>query len=258
MRIVVSTMKNILFPILAILLTWTSHAQNLYSLVEQGNQQYVNGEFEAAIKTYENVLDSGYEAAELYFNLGNAYFKSHKLTPAILNYERAALLSPNDEDIAYNLELARTYVTDKIDILPRFFLKEWYTGLVRVLSSNNWAYTSIITFLLFLLIFSVYLFIHRYSLKRIAFWFSLLLLFISISTFVFSYHHNKITTSHDKAIVFSPSVTVKSSPDESGTDLFLIHEGTRVSIEDTLGIWTEVILEDGNKGWLLTSEIRKI
>jgi tetratricopeptide (TPR) repeat protein len=258
MRIIPLIMKNILLPILIISLNWTLHAQDLNTLVEKGNQQYVKGEFEAAIKTYETVLDSGYEAAELYFNLGNAYFKSHKLTPAILNYERAALLSPNDEDIAYNLELARTYVIDKIDVLPQFFLKAWYTRIVRLLNSDSWAYGSIITFILFLLIFSLYLFIRSYRIKKIAFWFSLLLLFISIATFVFSYHDNKMTTSHDKAIVFSPSVTVKSSPDESGTDLFLIHEGTRVRIEDTLGIWTEIKLEDGNKGWLHSSDIRKI
>ena len=258
MRILQLHMKNILLPILALSLSLPSHAQDLYSRLEKGNQQYVNGEFEAAIETYESVLDSGYEAAELYFNLGNAYFKSHKLTPAILNYERATLLSPNDEDIAYNLELARTYVVDKIDVLPQFFLKEWYTRLVRILNPNSWAYISIITFILFLLIFSVYLFIYRYKAKRIAFWFSLLLLIISIATYIFSYHHNKITTSHDKAIVFSPSVTVKSSPDESGTDLFLIHEGTRVTIEDTLGIWAEIKLEDGNKGWLHSSDIQKI
>lgn len=251
-------MKKIFIPILAISLSCTLHAQDLSSIVEKGNQLYVNGEFEAAIKAYESVMDSGYEAAELYFNLGNAYFKSHKLTPAILNYERAILLSPNDEDIAYNLELARTYVVDRIDILPQFFMKEWHISIVRLLNSDRWAYLSITGFILFLLIFSLYLFKHGYRIKRIAFWFSILLLFVSVSAFVFSYHHKKITTSHNKAILFSPSVTVKSSPDESGTDLFLIHEGIKVTIEDTLGVWTGIKLEDGNKGWLHTSDIVKI
>ena len=258
MKKFISHIKINLLLIPAISLSWSARSQDLDSLLEKGNQQYINEQFELAIKTYESVLDSGYEAGELYFNLGNAYFKSHKLTPAILNYERAALLLPNDEDIAYNLELARTYVIDKIDVLPRFFLREWYIRLVRIIHSDNWAYLSIFTFALSLSIFSVYLFIRRYRIKRIAFWFSLLILFISILTFVFSYQNNRITTSHDKAIVFSPSVTVKSAPDDSGTDLFLIHEGTRVTIEDTLGIWTEIKLEDGNKGWLQSSEIRKI
>lgn len=251
-------LKNILLPFLAFSLSWTLPAQDIYTLVEAGNQQYINEEFESAIHTYESVLDSGYEAAELYFNLGNAYFKSHKLTPAILNYERAALLSPNDEDIAFNLDLARTYVIDKIDVLPQFFLKQWYTRLVRTLNPTIWAFISVITFVLFLLLFSIYLFTHRYRIKRVAFWFSLLILVISVSTFTFSYQHKKIATSHDAAIVFSPFVTVKSSPDESGTDLFLIHEGTKVFIEDTLGLWTEIKLEDGTKGWLQASDIRKI
>lgn len=253
-----SNIKFTLLPFVVFLFSCTLSAQDIFSLVEKGNQHYINEEFETAIQIYESVLDSGYEAAELYFNLGNAYFKSHKLTPAILNYERAALLSPNDDDIAYNLELARTYVTDNIDVLPQFFLKQWYTGLVRLLNTNRWAWISIIAFILFLLLFSVYLFNHGYRAKRVAFWFSLLLLFISVLTFVFSYQHHKMTTNHETAIVFSPSVMVKSSPDESGTDLFLIHEGTKVFIEDTLGIWTEIKLEDGNKGWLYTSDIEKI
>jgi len=250
--------KNIIFLLLLFSISWTMNAQDLSMAVYSGNQQYINGDYEAAIETYEGILDSGYEAAELYFNLGNAYFKSHKLTPAILNYERAILLSPNDEDITYNLDLARTYVIDKIEILPRFFMKEWHDSIVRLLNSDYWAYISIITFVLFLLIFSLYLFRNSYRIKRIAFGLSILMLFISISAFVFSYHHRKIITSHNKAILFTPSVTVKSSPDESGTDLFLIHEGIKVTIEDSLGEWTEIILEDGNKGWIQTSDIVKI
>jgi tetratricopeptide (TPR) repeat protein len=251
-------MKCIFISILIVSAGFTIYAQDLSSIVEKGNQQYVEGNFEEAINTYESVLDSGYEAPELYFNLGNSYFKSHKLTPAILNYERAILLSPNDEDIAYNLNLARSYVLDKIDVLPQLFLKEWHLRVVRLLNSDNWAYLSIISFILFLFLFSLYLFKQGYRIKRVAFWFSLLLLFVSISAYVFSYHHKQLTTSHDNAIVFSPSVTVKSSPDESGTDLFLIHEGTKVIIEDTLGVWTEIQLEDGNKGWLYSSDIVKI
>lgn len=236
----------------------TAQAQDLSPIIENGNQHYVDGRFEEAIHTYESILDSGYEAPELYFNLGNAYFKSHKLTPAILNYERAILLAPNDEDIAYNLDLARSYVLDKIDLLPQLFLKDWHLAIVRLLNSDNWAYVSIISFILFLFLFSLYLFKQGYRIKRVAFWLGLLLLFVSISGYVFSFHHKQLITSHDKAIVFSPSVTVKSSPDESGTDLFLIHEGTKVMIEDTLGIWTEIKLEDGNKGWIYSSDIEKI
>jgi tetratricopeptide (TPR) repeat protein len=224
----------------------------------RGNQQYVDGNFEQSIKTYESVLDSGYEAPELYFNLGNAYFKSHKLTPAILNYERAILLAPHDDDIAYNLDLARSYVLDKIDLLPQLFLKDWHMKVVRLFHSDIWAYISIFFFILSLFLFSLYLFKQGYRIKRVAFWIGLLCLFISISSFIFSYHHKQLISNHNKAIIFTPAVTVKSSPDNSGTDLFVIHEGTKVTIEDTLGLWAEIRLEDGNKGWLFRSDIEKI
>ncbi|UCG27418.1 MAG: tetratricopeptide repeat protein [Bacteroidales bacterium] len=251
-------MKNLVILPITLIFTCTTVAQDIPSLVLQGNRQYVEGEYEKAIMTYESIIDSGYEAADLYYNLGNSYFKSHKITSAIINYERAILLSPNDADIKYNLEMARTFVTDKIEVLPLPFFTQWHNRIVRLFSSDLWAIMSMSGFILFLIFFSLYLFVSEYRVKRYSFWLGLLFFFLSVSSFVFSFHHKKIITGHNTAIVFAPSVTVKSSPDDSGTDLFLIHEGTRVRIEDTLGIWTEIKLDDGNKGWLLTSEIVKI
>lgn len=233
-------------------------AQDPQDLLVQGNNSYLEGNYEEAINSYETVLDSGYEAAELYYNLGNAYFKSHKITSALLFYERAHLLAPNDEDINYNLELAKTFVVDKIDVLPQFFLTQWHVKMVRLLNSDSWAVISIIGFILFLCLFSLYLFLNVYWIKKLSFWFGIIALFVAVSAFLFSYHHKKITYAHDNAIIFSPAVTVKSSPDDSGTDLFLIHEGTKVHVEDTLGNWSEIKLADGNKGWLPSITIVKI
>jgi tetratricopeptide (TPR) repeat protein len=234
------------------------NSQDFSKQINLGNKYFIGGEFEKAIQVYEEIISSGYEAADLYYNLGNAYFKSNKITLAILNYERAILLAPNDEDIQYNLTVARTFTIDKIEALPQFFISQWHHVLVNLFSSDKWAVISIISFITFLLLFSIYLYINIYRVKKISFWLSIIILIISVSAFIFSFHHKEIVTKHNTAIIFSPSVTVKSSPDESGTDLFVIHEGIKVSVVDSLGNWTEIKLSNGNKGWLPNSAIVRI
>ena len=233
-------------------------AQDIESLNAKGSQLYSDGNYEEAVQTWEELTKSGYEAATIYYNLGNAYFKSNKIAPAILNYERAKILAPHSKDINYNLELARTYVVDKIDELTEVFYLKWYKNIVQRFSSNTWAIITIITFVIFLVLFSIYLYAKSYLSKKIAFWLSVLFLLVWLCAFAFSRSGNKLVTEHNKAIVFSPSVTVLSSPDESGTELFLIHEGTKVTVVDELNEWTEILLSSGTKGWLLSSSIEKI
>ena len=233
-------------------------SQDIRSLNEKGSQLYSDANYEDAIQTWEEIIESGYEAATIYYNLGNAYFKSNKIAPAILNYERAKMLAPQNKDINYNLELARTYVIDKIDELPEVFYLRWYNNIVQMFSSNTWAIITIIAFVIFLVLFSTYLYAKSYSFKKTAFWLSTIFLLIWLCAFAFSWSGNKLVTDHNKAIVFSPSVTVLSSPDRSGTELFVIHEGTKVTVIDELNEWTEILLSSGTKGWLLNSSIEKI
>ena len=231
---------------------------NTDSLFVKANQYYSNNEFELAIKKYEQIISNGYEAPELYFNLGNAYYKMHNIGKAILNYEKAKLLDPKDEDIQFNLELANSLIVDKIDEIPVFPLKLWFNNLILIFSSNIWAILSIISFVIFLIALLIYLFAKTILLKKISFWIGALLLIVSISTCIFSYHNKKLLTKHEYAIVLSPSLTAKSTPDENGTDLFVIHEGLKVKVEDKLGEWCEIKLSDGNKGWVKTERLENI
>jgi len=251
-------LKKALIFILPLIVIFQGSAQDIESLNAKGNQLYSDGNYEEAINTWEELTESGYEAALIYYNLGNAYFKSNKIAPAILNYEKAKILAPYNKDINYNLELARTYVVDKIDELPEVFYLRWYINIVRVFSSNTWAIITIIAFVIFLVLFSAYLYAKSYSLRKTAFWFGALFILIWLCAFAFSWSGNKLVTDHNKAIIFSPSVTVLSSPDRSGTELFVIHEGTKVTVIDELNEWTEIILSSGTKGWLLSSSIEKI
>jgi tetratricopeptide (TPR) repeat protein len=241
-----------------ILCTLPLIGQDVYRLIEQGNEHFMNSEYELAIKEYQAVIDSGYVSSELYYNLGNAYYKSHKITMALVNYERAILLDPNDEEILHNLEMARQFVVDDIDELPEFLPKIWYRRFISLLKTDQWAYLSLITFPVGLLFFLLYLFSRHIRIKKLSFWLGVVILLISLSAFIFSYNQKKLVYDHSYAIIISPSVTIKSSPDDSGTELFQIHEGTKVKIIDQIGEWKEIKLSDGNVGWLRNDDLLKL
>lgn len=250
-------MKHII-PIIFIVFGISANAQNYQTIIDSANANYTQGNYEAAIDYYNQVLDAGYEAAEIYYNLGNANFRSNKTTQAIINYERALMLNPDDEDVQFNLQLSKQYVVDKIDVLPEFFLTKWYKSFVRMFSSNTWAIVSMIGLVLGLIFILIYFLVQSRGLKKIGFWLGLLFIVVSITTFTFSYHQKQFALAKDNAIVVTPTVVVKSSPDKSGTDLFIIHEGLKVIITDELGEWQEIKLTDGSKGWLKKSDLEVI
>ena len=225
-------------------------------LVKQGNKYYMEEDYGKAVEAYESVVDSGYASAGLYYNLGNAYFKSHDITMALVNYERARILDPHDEEILYNLNIAREFVVDRIEVLPEFFLKIWFRNFIKIMDSDAWASISLSCFVVALGLLLVFVFSLRVNTRKVSFWMSVFLLFISVTSFVFAVENNRMVKHHNLAIIQTPSVTIKSSPDEeSGTDLFMLHEGTRVRIEDELGEWRQVVLTDGNRGWLKRDDL---
>jgi len=248
-------MTRLLFIIVLFNVSQVIYSQDIFELVDQANEYYINNEYELAIEKYQAVLDSDYESAQLHYNLGNAYFKSHKLTMALVCYERAYLLDPTDEEISHNLNMARKYVVDEIDVLPELQLKIWFKRFAGILSSDSWAHFSISAFILALLLLLFYLFSKRLMIRKITFWIAVFSLFISISCYTLAYQQKKLVYDHNFAIISSPSVTIKSSPDESGTELFQLHEGTKVVIIDQLGDWREIKLSDGNVGWLRLDNI---
>jgi len=225
-------------------------ATNSDSLFTQANSAYNSSDFQKAIELYEQFADSGYQSAEVYFNLGNAYYKQNYLSLAIINYERAKRVDPYDEAINYNLEHANAFKVDKIEEIPVFFLKTWVTNLTLLLSFETWGRLSLILFGLLIIFILIYLFTPKLGLKKLSFIAALLFALFSLLSFVMAHKRNNIQFANDIAIITSSSVTVKSSPDESGTDLFLLHEGTKVTIEDKVGEWYEIKIADGNTGWI--------
>ena len=203
-------------------------------------------------------MNSGEESAKLYFNLGNAYYKAGDVNKAILNYERAKLLAPQDKDIAFNLQIANQFVVTKIDPLPQPFFLRWRTRVINKYPTDTWAAISIASFVVFLLLLGLFFFSRVAAVKRLSFWVGILVVVFSGFTYSFAAKQKTRIENRDSAVVFCPRVTVKSAPRESATDLFLIYEGLKVQITDSLDTWKEIKLADGNEGWLPDSCIVKI
>lgn len=225
---------------------------------DKGVSLYSDGDYNGAIEEWEKLVYSGYISYDLYYNLGNANFKDGSMPGAILYYEKALLLRPFNEDVKYNLEIARSYITDSFESLPELFLLRWYKMMSLIFHSNTWAIISLVAFVASLAFILLYLFSVRIGIKKISFLTGLLMLIISLSAISLSYQNSVLTRKKQNAIIFAPAVTGKSSPDESGKDLFLIHEGTKVRIEDELGGWYEVRLSDGNVGWIPGESLTKV
>ncbi len=227
-------------------------------LFNQANDAYKRSEYSFAVELYEQILSEDLISAELYYNLGNAYFKDNRIGPAILNYERALRLKPADEDVAHNLEVARSRIIDRTEKRPELFYENWWRSTYSLLNTNGWAITSLVIIFLFLGTTSLYLFSKTVILKKIAFYLMLLLFVSATLSLIFAQKQYNRLTSDKEAIIMQARVTAKSSPSSQSPDLFLLHEGTRVSIRNTLGQWKEISLPNGSVGWINEESIEVI
>jgi tetratricopeptide (TPR) repeat protein len=222
---------------------------------KKGVEYYTASNYEEALKEWMDIYNTGYRSAELDYNIGNAYFKLNNVPGAILFFERARLLKPADNNINYNLQIARTLVVDKFEEIPELFFVRWFDFLSLLLPTNTWAVISFVSFILSLILLSVYIYSSGYRLKVLGFWAALLFLIISASSLAFTIRNKSLVFDSNKAVIFTPSLNGKSSPDNSGTDLFILHEGSKVTIEDHVGDWYEIKLSDGNKGWVPSNSL---
>ena len=225
--------------------------------LKRAETAYTGEQYLTAIEIYESLLKNYGASAEVYYNLGNSYYKTGKIAQAILNYERALLIKPGDGDIRFNLELARLQ-TDKIDPIEEFFLKKWFRTVQNLLGVDAWATIGLVGFILFICCLILFFFSKWMSLKKAGFYFGILLFLLVIAANIFAYNQKYELENRKGAIVITPTVTAKSTPDNSGTDLFVLHEGTKVFIRISVGEWNEIALEDGNVGWVRKKDIEII
>ena len=224
----------------------------------EADSAYVRGQYQQAISDYESLLKQG-ASAELYYNLGNAYYRTENIPQAVLNYERALLLSPGDRDIRFNLQIARSKTFDKIVPESEMFFVTWYRAMVNMMSVDGWARTALFAMGLTIILLLVYLFADRLWLRKAGFFGGVALLILFVMSNLFAWQQKQDLINRKGAIIFAPSVTVKSTPAANGTDLFILHEGTKVVIIDgSMKDWKEIRLADGKEGWIESKKIRII
>ncbi len=254
-------MRNL--KILSLTLVLTLVTLCAFSSAEQlnlakANKAYSIGSYSVAADLYQKIADAGYVSPELFYNMGNTCFKMNDYARAILWYERARRLDPGNEDINFNLNVANTKISDKIEPLPELFYKRWFGALVEMFSVDTWAMMGICMFITGLLGLVLYMASRVLILRKIGFWSALGLFFLSFFTLIFAWNGYRFSESANEAIVFAPTITVKSSPDDQSTDLFVLHEGAKVKLLDTIGGWYEIRIANGSVGWLPKSTLEKI
>jgi tetratricopeptide (TPR) repeat protein len=227
-------------------------------LIEQANKYYDESEYSLAVETYETIINNGFESDKLYYNLGNAYFKLNNLPMAIFYYEKAKKLNPYDADILFNLEIANGRIIDKIEPVPQFFLFKWWDLLVKSRTMEQWARVSIFSFIIFLVMALVFLLARLVWLRKTGFWVGVLSLALFILSFILANQQYNSFNHRSEAIIFNPTVTVKSSPRDNSTDIFVIHEGLKVQLTNQVGDWYEIKIADGSKGWIKENDVKLI
>ena len=222
------------------------------------DKAYAEEQYQKAAQGYEALLKKGI-SADLYYNLGNCYYRMDNITQAVLNYERAQLLSPGDRDIRVNLQLARSKTIDKVVPESEMFFVTWYRSLVNIQSVDGWAWTAVVVLVLAIILALLYLFAGSIAVRKVGFFGALLFLVVFMLSNLFAWQQRGVLTHRTGAIIMKSAVPVKSTPAKNGTDLFILHEGTKVNITDSsMSGWKEIRVADGKQGWLETSQIEII
>lgn len=252
--------KILLYIYLCLVVTSVASAQAKITddgLYKQANEMYKKGNYSDAAKLYEEALKTGI-SPELYYNLGNAYYKTSEIGLSILNYERAIRLKPSYKEAQTNLQFVQQKVVDNLTATPGFFVKRWMLSVLECFTSNQWAAVSIFTFVLSLGLILLFAFSRERKIRKLTFYGAFFILTLSIASFIMSGLRKDQMLKHRDAIIMNGAVTAKSSPDKSGTDLFQLHEGTKVQVKSTLSNWAEIELENGAIGWVEENAIERI
>lgn len=228
----------------------TLSADSAQILMEAGNNAYQAKDYQSAIFNYLQIVDAGYQSAVLHYNLGNAYFKVGDKASALLWYERALRMNPNNEDIKHNIAFVNQKLTDKIDILPEIFIVRWWKSIATLCNGETWTIISIICNII---LFTALLFMflsRRNWIRKTGLVIAILSLIFTIFSIIFAHRQTYYYTKNPEGIITTTVISGKSTPDNSGTDLFIIHEGLKVKITDQMNEWIEIQIPNGEKGWI--------
>lgn len=231
---------------------------DMQELWERGNRLYSAGDYNGAVASYDSIVNAGWESAPLYYNLAGAYFKAGKSGKAILNYHRAQRLDPSNDDVAYNLAYAESFIKDKIEEVPTLALGRWIGRVGHILSADGWGILSLILLGIVLISAVFYALALRRSIRKTGFVVAVVSAVLLVGAVSFGISARTKLLSEDEAVVLSSAAVVKASPERTGKDLFILHEGTTIEVLGEFGEWSEIRIADGNEGWIRTASIEKI
>jgi tetratricopeptide (TPR) repeat protein len=237
------------------LLSWGNDHDALY---KKANEDYKKAQYQEAIKSYQQILTDGYQSEAVYFNLGNAYFKLGDIPSALLYYEKAHKLAPGDEDINFNIYFANSKTTDKVEPAPEFFVTQWWHSGILFFPMETLSVLSVVLFIAGCGLLILYLFAVNIPLKKLSFYTGLVLLLSGLLFVFIANRQAHYFNDHHQAIIFSGSVSVKSSPADQAAVLFVLHDGTKVTVLDNNNSWIKIQLANGNEGWIQQSDVKEI
>lgn len=246
-----------LFYILTFLLCSISFAQN-NELFEEANALYNDGNYTEALENYKTILETGEHSAALYFNMANAHYKLNHIAPSIYYYEKALLLKPNDKDIKNNIAFARNMTVDAIESVPEVGISKFLKNATNLMSSDAWAKLAVSLVIVFVILFVSYYFTYSTFKKRLTFITGSLSLIFSFVALSFAFHKSELLKNDQPAIVFAQETKIKSEPNLRSSEAFILHEGTKVQVLDTVNNWKKIKLSDGKTGWIIKDDIKML
>ncbi len=251
-------MKHLLTILTLFFFSLLVHASEPIVQLDSANSAYSKGDFEDASQQYEEILKSGFVSFEVYYNLGNTYYKLGKYGKGILYYEKAKKLAPYDEDVLFNLKLANQQTVDKIEPLPKFFLNEWWENLTNMKSEKTWAMRSIISFGVCFFFLGLFFVTKNVFTKQLGFWLTIVFFAFSIGSFLISKSSYNKLLDHNTAIVQSFTTEVKNAPSITGKKLFILHEGAKVSTSEASDEWIKIEVSADKVGWVKRADLESI
>ncbi|WP_299054449.1 tetratricopeptide repeat protein [uncultured Polaribacter sp.] len=249
-------MKKFVFLMLFIITSIS--AQEVDSLFVSANNYYKNGDYKNAIEAYKNIASKELVSSELFYNLGNAYYKINKVGPAIYYYEKGLKLNPLQEDIKNNLVFAKRLALDNIEALPKTIFQKININYLQKLSYNQWAIVVVVVSFFTSLLFLLFYFASSPAKKRGYFTFSILSLLLLLTTVSITYNQYGFSKNNIEAIVFSTKTEVRNAPTLNAEEVFTLHEGAKVFVLDAIDNWKKIKLADGKVGWIIADEIKEI
>lgn len=234
------------------------YADEKGELWAKANDAYSMGQYETALADYRQIEDAGYESYKLYYNMGNAYYKTDNMGKAILYYEKALKLNPAGKDAMNNLQIAKLRTLDKIDVLPEFIIGTWVKDIRNMMSSNGWGYTAVGLLVLVCVLLLLFKFAPTTGGRKLSFVLACVAFLFFIFSLMFAINLRVKANSDDFAVVMVPVSNVKSAPNSTGNNLFILHEGSKVEILEQAGKWCRIEISDGRQGWLESDDVEVI